>query len=174
MIKAAFLLIVIIAGLLQVTLLDYLSIFAVKPDLLLACVVIAVLSFEFKWALLFSVLTGLLKDAFTASGFGMNTFLFSLWGYLAIRLSGKITLEKYFLPSVLIFIIMVLNGITVKAISLSLANLAVPLGIFSRIVFLESLYTALVFPLVFKIVKYQLSLAAKYRERFLKNADEAH
>lgn len=172
MIKAAFLSIIIIACLIQATLLDYFSVFGVKPDLLLACMVMAVLSFEFKWAFFFGVSAGLLKDAMGLSAFGINTFLFSLWAYLIINLSRKIVIENYFLPSLLIFIITFVNDITVRAMFFSFSGLNVPAGIFFRITFLESAYTALVFPLLFRAVKYQLSAVRSYRSRFLKNADK--
>lgn len=160
--KAIFPSIIIIAGLIQVTFLDYFRIFGVKPDLLFCCAVIAVLFFEPKWALFFGFLSGLLKDSAGVSGFGMNTVLFSLWSCFIIRLSRKIVIENYFLPSALIFIITLVNALTVRAVFFSFAGITAPPGIFLRITLLESAYTALIFPLVFR-----------YRRiLFLKNANK--
>ncbi len=145
-----FFLAVIVLGILQMTILDYFKVFGVKPDLLLISVVIAALVFEFKRAFILSVFAGILKDAFGANAFGINTLLFPLWSFLIIRLNKEITIDYNFIRIALVFIISLLHN-TITGLILIYSGNLIPLGLFLRIVSLQSIYTALVLPLMFKI-----------------------
>ena len=144
-----FIAIIIIFGLLQTTILNYVNIFNIKPDLLLISVIIASLFFEPIWAISLSIFAGILKDVFSVNAFGMHTILFFLWSFLIIKLSRKITLDNNYIKLVLIFIIAILNNIIIRLIFLFLGNF-ISLGLFLRITFIDSLYTALIFLLVLK------------------------
>lgn len=148
-----FLLVIVIFSIFQVTILDNFRIFNAKPDLLLISVVMAGLCFEFKWALLLSIFIGILKDTLCINTFGINTLLFPLWALIMIELSKKISVDNNFMRAVFVFIVVISNTIITKSIFLFLNNSVIPLGIFIRTLFFESLYTALIFPLVFKITK---------------------
>ncbi|MEI6631983.1 MAG: rod shape-determining protein MreD, partial [bacterium] len=80
--KTIFLLSIALLALLQATVLDYLKFFWVKPDLLLAVVVIASLSFRMRWAILSAFLAGFLKDVMGVYPFGINTIFFPLYSLL--------------------------------------------------------------------------------------------
>lgn len=147
-----FLFIIVILGLLQATILDYISIFNVKPDLVLVSMVITSLYSPLKWALVLAVFAGLLKDALALNTFAINTLLFPLWSFLIIKLSKKISLDNNFIPAALIFVIIVSHDIAMRLLCLFLGQF-MSLGIFLRTAFLEALYTALIFPLVFKLLK---------------------
>ncbi|MBI3990850.1 MAG: rod shape-determining protein MreD [Candidatus Omnitrophica bacterium] len=147
--KLIFFFLIIIFALLQATLLNCIDIFNIKPDLLLASVIISSLSFNPVWALSLSIFAGILKDIFSANTFGMNTILFFLWSLFIIELSRGITFDSKYIRLALIFIIAILNNIIIRLIFLFLGNL-IPWGIFLRITLVESLYTALFLPLVFK------------------------
>lgn len=148
-----FLLAIVIFSIFQVTILNNFRIFNVKPDLLLISVVMASLIFEFKWALLLSIFIGILKDALCINTFGINTLLFPLWAFIIIKLSKKISVDNNFIRVVFVLIITISNIIITKLMFLFLNSFVIPLGIFIRTAFIESLYTALIFPLVFKIIK---------------------
>lgn len=150
--KWAFLLIVLSFGLIQVTLLNHLKIFSVKPDLLLICLVFANIAFDFKWIFIFCVLAGALKDILGLMPFGINTVIFALWGFLLFKLSRKITVDNTFIYTALIFIISIINAFVLRATLIFLGHPIVSLGIFFKITALESLYTAALTPLVFKAI----------------------
>jgi rod shape-determining protein MreD len=145
-----FFLIIVVLGILQVTILNYFKILGVKPDLLLISAVFASLVFEFKWAFVLSVFAGMFKDIFGASAFGINTLLFSLWSFLIVRLNKEITIDYNFIRMALIFIISVVHN-TISGLVLVYSGSFIPAGLFLGIVFLQSIYTALVLPLMFKI-----------------------
>lgn len=147
-----FLFVIIAFALLQVTVLDYFKIFKIKPDLLLISVIIISLYFELKSTLFLSIFTGILKDTFLASPFAINTLLFPLWGFLTIKLSKKVSLDNNFTRSISIFIIMVLNSTITRLIFLFFGKF-ISWGIYLRIALFESLYTALIFPIIFRIIK---------------------
>ena len=147
----------ILLGLAQVTLLNSFRIFGVKPDFLLIAIVIASTFFKWEKILIFAVFAGVLKDSFSINVFGVNTLLFPFWSYLTRVLSGKINLDNNFSFAVLILAIGILSGI-IRLIFLSLGNaFFIPIGVFLRITFLESLYGAIATPLIFGIIKPALS-----------------
>lgn len=147
-----FLLAVVALGLLQVTFLDYFRIFGIRPDLLLISAGLAGMVFELRWALIFSLFAGFFKDACAVNTFGINTSLFVLWSILIVKLTKEISIDGNLIRIVLIFIIAVIHNTIVGLILISSGNL-IPLGLFLRIVFVGSIYTALVLPLVVKAIK---------------------
>jgi len=151
--RLIFLAIVLIIGLLQATVLDVFKFFWVKPDLLLASVVIASLLFELRWALVAACFAGLLKDITGIHNPGIYILLFPLWSFLVIRLSRQITLENDFIPPVIVFVVVISDSIIARVVVLSLGDPVASLGIFLRVTFIESVYTALVFILLFRIIK---------------------
>jgi len=147
--KLIFISVIIILVLLEATVLNYVNIFNVKPDLLLISVIIASLFFAPGWAISLSIFAGILKDIFSVNAFGMNTILFFLWSFLIIKLSRKIIFDSNYIRLALIFIIAILNSIISRLIFLFSGNF-ISWGIFLRITSVESLYTALIFLLVLK------------------------
>lgn len=147
-----FLCVVIIAGILQVTVLDYFKIFGIKPDVILISAVISALSCPLGWSIPLSVLGGIFKDVFSASVFGINTLLLPLWSFLIFKLSRKIPLDVKFMPFILIFIVAIINALATRLILLYLGS-PIPLGIYIRIALLGPVYTALISPILFRIVR---------------------
>ena len=148
---------IIIFALLQTTILNCVTIFNVKPDLLLSSVIIASLFFKPQWAIPLSIFAGILKDIFSVNVFGLNSILFFLWSFLIIKLSRKISFDSNYVRLVLVFIIAILNNIITRLIFLFLGNF-ISLGLFLRITFIESLYTALIFPLALRFTRNLLSV----------------
>jgi rod shape-determining protein MreD len=142
-----FFIIIVALGLLQVTILNYFKIFGAGPDLLLISVVLASLNFEFKWAFVLSVFPGIFKDVFAANTFGINTLLFPLWSILIVRLNKEIALDYNPICMVLTFMVSIFHN-TITGLILAYSGSFIPVGVFLRIVFLQSTYTALVLPLV--------------------------
>lgn len=151
--------IIIISCLIQVTLLDCIKIFGIKPDLLLVSgLMISLFSIDLKWALVSGIFAGMLKDIFCLNAFGINTLLFALWSFLIVKLAKEISFDYHFIRATLIFIIMVINNIITRLVLLSLGKF-VPLGVSLRIIFLESFYTAILALLIFKMVNLKTYLA---------------
>jgi len=150
--KWNFLPIILVLGLLQVTILDYLRFFYARPDLLLISVAVAALVFDLRSSLIFGLFAGLLKDVFSPGVFGLNTVLFPLWGYLVFRLSRLIPIEEDILRMGLVFILTVLHNAVMGVLLISQGEM-ISFGIFLRIVVVQAILTALVSPLVFKLSK---------------------
>jgi len=153
-----FIAVILFFALLQATILNYLNIFNVKPDLLLTSVVIACLYLEPVQAISLSIFAGVMKDIFSVNAFGINTILFFLWSFLVIKLSREISFDSSYVRLVLIFIIAILNNIVIRLIFLFLGNF-ISWGIFLRITFIEPLYTALIFPLALKFAQSLLPIS---------------
>lgn len=150
--KWNFLPIILVLGLLQVTILDYLRFFYARPDLLLISVAVAALVFDLRSSLIFGLFAGLLKDVFSPGVFGLNTVLFPLWGYLVFRLSRLIPIEEDILRMGLVFILTVLHNAVMGVLLISQGEM-ISFGIFLLIVVVQAILTALVSPLVFKLSK---------------------
>ncbi|MFH0913582.1 MAG: rod shape-determining protein MreD [Candidatus Omnitrophota bacterium] len=144
--------IIVAAGLAQVAILDSISIFGVKPDLLLICCIYASLFFEFKRAIALSIFAGILKDALAMNTFGVNTLLFALLSLAIIKLSREVSLDNNPVLIVAVFIIAFISAITIRLIFFFMGNF-ISCGILLRTVSLEALYTALVFPLALKVTR---------------------
>lgn len=144
--------VIIFFGLLQATVLNYIDIFNVKPDLLLISVVIASLFCASGWALFLSVFAGILKDILSVNAFGFNSLLFFSWSFLIIKLSRNITFDSDYIRLALIFVIAIFNNIITRLISFFLGN-SISWGISLRIIIIGPLYTAFIFPLALKLAK---------------------
>ena len=138
---------------LQVTAMNYLKIFGVRPDLLIAFVVITSIRLNWKIALLFSVLAGLLKDLFGPGGSGLNIFLLPLWGYIILKISKKVSIDDSIGICTAAFLAALLNAIATRLLY-SFLGKPISLGIFLRIAFIEPLYTALSLFIFFKAADY--------------------
>ncbi len=151
--KAIFSIFILISSLLEVTILDSFKLFGVKPDLLLMSAVTASLVFDLKWAFVFGVFAGILKDSLGAGSFGINTLLFSLWVFLIVKLSRKITLDSNIIRIILVFIVVIWHNLIKKFIFFILGKPSASIGMFLYIMLLESLYTAAISPLLFKFIE---------------------
>jgi rod shape-determining protein MreD len=147
-----FLIFIIISGIFQATLLDYFRVLGAKPDLLLITVYISALFFDFKSVLGFSLFAGILKDSFLLSTIGFNTALFPILAILIMRIIREVSIEDNISRSLFLFVVALLSNV-LSGLILVYSNGFVPLGIFLRITFLASVYTASVFPLLLKLVK---------------------
>lgn len=148
-----FLLVIIISGLFQVTILNCIKVFGVKPDLLLCCAVLAGVFFKRSWAFAFSLFAGTIKDIFGQETFGLNVMLFFLWNYLVVELSKKISIEDSPVLGVVMFIVVFCNDIASRFIFLFLGR-HIFFGIFLKVTLVESVYTALALLLLLKIFEY--------------------
>ena len=150
MVKLIFSLLILALGMLQVTVLDMMKIFFLKPDLLLLAAVTVTLMLDFKAAFILSLFAGLLKDVFSANPFGINTVLFALWSFAIMKLSRKIPLDYDIIRVALAAIIVVLHNI-ISAVFLVYYGEFISVGIILRTVIIGSLYTTAFFLPVFKI-----------------------
>jgi len=140
----------IILATLQLSWPSALTVFNIKPDLLLIFAVSSVFYFNFKVALAAAIFAGLLKDAFLPSGAAINTLLFSIWSYLTFRLSSQISTENNYIRLAIVLILALLNNAVLGIQSLNSGNF-IPVGIFLRNLLISSLYTGAVSPLIFKL-----------------------
>jgi rod shape-determining protein MreD len=145
-----FFLIILASALLQVTVLNPLSVWGVKPDLLLLCMILASFYLEFKWALLLSMCAGGLKDIFGLESWGIHTLLCAFWCVCIIKISRKISIPNNLIRSGLVLVIVIAYNVVLRCVFFSMGN-PVSLGISLRIVTVESLYTVLALPLMYKI-----------------------
>ena len=156
--------VILVLGLLQVTLVDSFKIFNVKPDLLLMIALLTSFVFDFKEALVLSVFAGLLKDVLGPGIFGMNALLFALWTFLIERVDRQVPIDHDAIRVILVFTITLLHH-TLRGLFSLWAGRQIRPGIFLRIIFLEAIYTTLIFPWVFKGVQWCFMIYEQNKER---------
>ena len=139
-------------ALLQVSVLDSVRIFGVKPDLLVICVVIASLRCERGFALLAALLCGILKDTFSVTAFGLHTFLFPVLSMAVIFAARKIALDTIGLASCAAFALVIVYD-AASRLAYALLGQGISVAAYLRISFLQALYTAAAVPLMFKLFK---------------------
>jgi rod shape-determining protein MreD len=138
----------------QATICDYLKLFNIKPNLILIALMIVSISFKLEWSLIFSLILGALTDLLGISKPGISVLFFPLLCFLIIKLSRKITLDNAYIFSAFTGILVVIYGLTTRFFLLSLGN-SISIGIFLRVIFIESIYTALISLIIFKEIKIQ-------------------
>jgi len=145
-------LVVFACALLQVSVMDAVRVFGVKPDLLVIAVVIASLECERGFALLAALFCGLLKDTLSVTPFGLHTFLFPVMSMLIIFTARKITLDSTALASITSFFFIIVYDVASRA-AYALLGQSISIPAYLRISSLQALYTAAVFPLVSRLIK---------------------
>jgi len=143
-----FLIIIVVAGLLQATILNVFRVFQVKPDILLVLVVFAGVILRPKQALLIAVCAGLMKDIFGMGEIGYSILFFPACSFAIIKIRRNIAIENEFIYTAFVFIFTILNNLAMK-IAMSLTGSYIPLGQFLKVLFLESIYNSLAAFLLF-------------------------
>ena len=151
--KWIFLCFILLAVLLEASVLNYFKIFYAKPALVFACVVLSALYLDTKYALMLAVFAGILQDTFGIAAYGIHTLLYPACVFLIIKLTSKVSLDNNYLLTGLLVILLIINDISARLILISSGNAVPALGIFLRIAFFRLIYTAAVFPLLLKIAK---------------------
>ena len=146
----AFSLFILALFLIQSTLLNIVKFFNVKPDLLLMCVVIASFYFDNKTAIIFSVLAGFFKDIVSLGGIGVNILVFVACAFMVGQILKRIFIDNDLSRIILMALVVLASGILAKPL-LSFKGYPIPIGIYSRILFIEILYTSLTFPFIYRI-----------------------
>lgn len=158
-----FILLILAVAILQSSAIDALRIWNVKPDILFSIVVVVSLLLEFRLAIIFSIVSGIFKDSLGINYLAINTFLFPLWSFLILQAAKRMQLEGNLRQITLIFIVVIFNSLVCRLFFFS-TTAQIPVGIFARTLFLESIYTTLVAQGIFIFVSNRLSLKEAFKQ----------
>lgn len=120
------------------------------PDLMIICAIISglVFTFDFKWLIGAALLSASLKDILSVNYFGLNIFLFVVIALAVARLSREITLDSLPVQMGLTFCVCLFYNIAYIIIGAYLGSF-ISFGMVLRVALLGSIYTALLFPVIF-------------------------
>jgi len=148
--------ILVAAAIIQPAFPEQLKILHIGPDFPLVVMVMANLYLEGGWCLFFSLCAGISKDIWGAETFGVNMFLFPLWGIAIRELSKKIALDSRLLQVALISVIVILHNIMIR-LTFFYSGVNGAWGAFLLSSLIASIYTSVVSWAVFKIIdRYQI------------------
>lgn len=160
-------LLLISALFLQLVALDYIKIFATKPDLMLLLVIFYGLFFGSSIGIETGFIAGLLKDILSVDIFGINTLTLAATGLAAGILSSKFSKESRATQTVLVFSFSIFSMLMHYIYSSFISNITyINLSEYVlRLMIPVSLYTSLVSMIIFPVLmtKYHL----EEREEFL-------
>lgn len=126
----------------------FFKIFGVVPNFLLILVIFFNVYFRQKNAFIFAVISGIVKDVFSVSRFGTNIISFLICSFVVNRIKSTVYHNDRISELVIVFLVSLLNSFIFYL--LNLATIALPF--FKSLFFImlpESIYTAVVGPLVF-------------------------
>jgi rod shape-determining protein MreD len=154
--KIIFTAFLVLAALLQSTLIPYVKVFGVKPDLFWIMVMCAALYFDAGTAVIFSLSCGLLKDCLGTSSFGVYTVLLPLWSIGISNLSKRISFDHLAVSGFVLAVIIFVNAVILRLLPF-IPDGPLSFMAFMRISVIESIYTASLFiwigPLVRRIAE---------------------
>jgi rod shape-determining protein MreD len=110
------------------------SIFGIKPDLLLIFIVFFGLFLGWETGLESGIIAGFLKDIFTFYNFGVNAFIFGLMGFLAGILNTKFFKESKTTQIFLVLFFAVFSKFFLAGWHECLLTYILPAGIYTALV----------------------------------------
>lgn len=138
------------------TILDGFVIFNVKPDFVLATVVILGFLYRPRATIIFSCFAGFFKDILSLGPIGLNTAIFILLGLMLSMFSKSFLIEAVLLRMLFVAIAVFIKYISAQVILFFYAS-PLSLGIFLKHSLLTAIYTAAITPLIIKMCESPLA-----------------
>jgi rod shape-determining protein MreD len=145
--------ILFIIALSQYTLFNYFRIFNVKPNVILAALIMLVPFFSLGWSVAFAFLSGILRDIFSGLPFGLELCLCIIWIILAKQIFRRLSPENNLIRSVILCLIIVLNNFATQSV-LFVLDRSLSLDIFLKIVSIESILTLILALPIYRLFVY--------------------
>ncbi|SHK60975.1 rod shape-determining protein MreD [Desulforamulus aeronauticus] len=144
-----FLLLIILAMLLQSTFFSFLQVAGVKPDLILMLVVFNGFLRGSREGAFLGFLAGLLQDVFTGNYIGINAITKMLAGYLVGLAEARFYKESVVIVSLVTFFAAILNQLAYYILLFYLDILVSPSSAIVGVVLPSAIYTTLLVPLTY-------------------------
>ncbi|HNX81667.1 MAG TPA: rod shape-determining protein MreD [Candidatus Omnitrophota bacterium] len=141
--KFLFFLIILAVACMQATVLNCVSLFGVKPDVLLLLVIVCGLYFSPGWALGYSIVAGCCKDLFTASGWGINIVLFAVLSILLEMLRKRIRFDNQNIRLSVVYLSCL--AYYLSSVVFIPRSSVIPTGVFLRSILVGPIYGAALF-----------------------------
>lgn len=146
------LLVILFFAFLEVNFPKYLRLFGTAPDLLLICVVFFNIYFKPRNAFSFSSFSGIIKDALSLVRFGTNFISFTICGFVIGKTKASVYHNDKFSQILIVFVVSFLNSFIFYLLNLSSGSFPFFKSLFF-IMLPEALYTAVLSPIMFYILK---------------------
>ncbi len=150
--KFKFVLVILLAVILQMTIINIFNFFGIRPDFFIVLCFIASIIFKQKTAISFSIFIGVLKDILTVSNFGIHTFLFPLVCLSLRQIKKNISLDNDYIAGFFLLIYILVCDIVINFITRSYSpHISIP--VFIRVFLLEAIYSVVIFLFLYKKFK---------------------
>lgn len=137
----------------QSTWLDVISIYGVRPDLSLIVVVYIAFKNPGIQGQAVGFASGLIQDSISMAPLGLNAFIKTTVALIANLLSGKFYIDRLLMPALFGFIAILLKALHLKVLSLFFGENIIVYQLFSSTLWIEALYTAVISPVIFMVLK---------------------
>ncbi|SHE52990.1 rod shape-determining protein MreD [Desulforamulus putei DSM 12395] len=144
-----FLLLIIIALLLQSTIFTFLQVAGVKPDLILMLVVFNGFLRGSREGAFLGFLAGLAQDIFSGSYIGLNALTKMLAGYLVGLAEARFYKESVIIVSLVTFMVGILNQLACYVLLFYLNIEVAPFFALGQVIMPSAIYTGLMVPLTY-------------------------
>ncbi len=138
----------------QTTILRYISIGGVKPDIILIVTVYVGLRQGKEKGISTGFIFGLIQDSLSAGIIGVNALSKGLLGFIVGNVREKIMSENMITQSLFIFIATIFDGLILLLISETIFQEELGGRISLRPLFLQALYSSIIGPLLFLVLKW--------------------
>lgn len=146
--KALLIILIFLFSLIEATLLTFISIKGIKPDILLILIIYTSFYADWRFALKAGLLAGILKDALSIGVFGLNAFIFGISALIIALYSKKVYRDHISRQVFISFAV----SLSVMVIYYLTTNIFLPLPQFTiylwTIILPAAIYTALLYPLL--------------------------
>lgn len=139
---------ILISVIIQVNILPSISLFSIKPDLLLILMIFFNLHFSFKKGLVFGGICGLLKDVLSVGALGVNLFSFIICAFVIRGIKQNFYEDSFPMRAFVVFLVSLLNS-TINCILLNVVSEVNFSILVFVVIILGSFYTTLFSLLVF-------------------------
>jgi rod shape-determining protein MreD len=156
---------ILIAGLIQSTLLSRLTIYGAKPDLALGILVFSSYVNGTMTGQLTGFFSGIFMDFLSAAPLGLHTFTGTIIGALSGLLKGTFFLDAVVLPMILCAAATILKALMQLVLHLLLAGVIPAYALTTPLFWIELLLNTFTAPLLFGTLKLFTPLLASGREK---------
>lgn len=156
------------ASVLSSTLLSWVEIGGVKPDLALVIIALVAMSRGEMSGQISGFLSGLLEDAISVSPLGFTAMIRTVVGFLCGKLEGLVMMDRLLLPSAVAVVATVMKTLVIELLSI-VFSISTRYGVFSNSFLIEVALNCAIAPALYVLLSSLPVLIPRSRNQLLRS-----